>query len=270
MFFEWFYENNLKIENCVGIDEVGRGPLAGPVVSAAVWISEKAAEDLEKLQDKMPVRDSKKLSHSQRQNVIKWLENQSPDDVLYGIGETSVAEIDSINIRNAAFLSMKRAFQKLCEEKRKREGRAKKEENTGSMNAAECKEVAAVSEAASTAPAIVGFQTILVDGNAVPNLSINEENGSKNDSNCSEYPKNPEDVRAIIKGDAKVLNISLASIIAKEFRDNIMRELAAKYPQYGWNTNVGYGTKDHLSAIKSHGITEHHRKSFAPIKAQIP
>ena len=274
MFFDWFYENNLKIENCVGIDEVGRGPLAGPVVSAAVWISRKAAEDLEKLQDKMPVRDSKKLSHSQRQNVIKWLENQSLDDVLYGIGETSVAEIDSINIRNAAFLSMKRAFQKLCEEKRKREESkgTKKEENKENTELIRAEhEKAASLTKVSAAPAIEeGFQTILVDGNAVPNLSINEENGSKNNGSSCEYPKNPEDIRAIIKGDAKVLNISLASIIAKEFRDNIMRELAAKYPQYGWNTNVGYGTKDHLSAIKSHGITEHHRKSFAPIKAQIP
>lgn len=225
MFFEWFWENSLKIEECIGIDEVGRGPLAGPVVSGAVWISKEATNELETLNKKMPVRDSKKLSHRQRQNVLEWLKNQPQNAILYSIGEASVSEIDSINIRNAAFLSMKRAFLALYD----------KIQKTGIL--------------------LTKSLTILVDGNAIPALWDEEM--------CSSTQK--YDNKAIIKGDSKVLNISLASIIAKEFRDELMKKLSLKYPQYGWNTNVGYGTKEHIQALRAHGITEYHRKSFAPV-----
>lgn len=226
MFFDWFQENNLKVEDCIGIDEVGRGPLAGPVVSAAVWISKDAADELDKISQEMPVRDSKKLSHAQRQKVLQWIEEKSKDlSALYGIGQASVEEIDTLNIRNAAFLSMKRAYEDLY-----RKLKMSKEKS---------------------------LKTVLVDGNAVPNLF---------DPETQITHKHKPDVRAVVKGDAKVLSISMASIVAKEFRDDIMQNLAADYPQYAWQTNVGYGTKEHLEAIKQTGITKYHRKSFAPIK----
>ena len=73
-------------------------------------------------------------------------------------------------------------------------------------------------------------------------------------------------VKTIVKGDAKLMAISIASIIAKEYRDSLMQDLAKDFPQYGWQRNVGYGTKEHLEAIQKFGITVHHRKSFAPIR----
>ena len=209
MTLQWFSDNNIDIENCIGIDEVGRGPLAGPVVSAAVWISHELAEELEANKTTLPVRDSKKLSHLQRKRLIEWLERQSKDSIRYAVGIASVNEIDSMNILHAALLSMKRAYENLA----------------------------------------VVKDFILVDGNAAPTFS---------DKNLI--------VKTIVKGDAKVMAISLASIIAKEYRDSLMRDLAKDFPQYGWQTNVGYGTKEHLEAVRKFGITVHHRKSFAPIR----
>ena len=78
-------------------------------------------------------------------------------------------------------------------------------------------------------------------------------------------PKNLRD-RAVIKGDAKSLSIAAASIIAKETRDKIMHELAQKFPEYGWDRNAGYPTPEHLSAIEKYGVTEHHRRTFGPVK----
>lgn len=81
-------------------------------------------------------------------------------------------------------------------------------------------------------------------------------------------PKNLQG-RAIVKGDAKSLSIAAASIVAKETRDRIMRELAVQFPMYGWDKNAGYPTAEHLSAIQKYGITEHHRKTFGPVKNAI-
>lgn len=209
MMLQWFHDNNLAIEDCVGIDEVGRGPLAGPVVSAAVWISRKFAEELEANNEALPVRDSKKLSHLQRKHLLDYLEKQSENSVRYAVGCASVNEIDSMNILHAALLSMTRAY-----------------ENLG-----------------------IKKSIILVDGNTAPTFS---------DKNLI--------IKPIIKGDAKVMTISLASIIAKEYRDSLMRDLSKDFSQYGWQTNVGYGTKKHLEAIKKFGVTIHHRKSFAPVR----
>lgn len=210
MTLQWFYENAVDIGDSIGIDEVGRGPLAGPVVSVAFWISAAIAEKLEANRSVLPVRDSKKLSHRQRQRVVNWINEQSPDFVKYAVGCASVDEIDSINILHAALLSMKRAYSNLRMEDK---------------------------------------SFILVDGNTAP-----------------DFLNNSITVKTIIKGDAKVLNISLASIIAKEYRDSLMKDLAKDFPLYGWQTNVGYGTKEHLEAIRKFGITQHHRKSFAPVR----
>lgn len=178
-----------------GVDEAGRGPWSGPVVSAAVildWDHINSA-----------INDSKKLSEPKRTALY--------DEIMHyhdvGIGVASVDEIDAINILNATKLSMKRAIEALAE--------------------APC--------------------AVLVDGNQNLDISIYNQ--------------------AVIKGDAISLSIAAASIIAKVYRDTLMKKLALDYPFYGWESNKGYGTKAHQEALKSHGITMHHRKSFAPIKA---
>lgn len=201
----WYLENGISPDDCIGIDEVGRGPLAGPVVATAVWISEKGIALIEK--NKIEVRDSKKMSHKQRKKTLDWINKQPQEILKYSIAMASVEEIDSLNILQATFLAMKRAYSSLS----------------------------------LTKP------FTLVDGNKAPPLENTQ-------------------VQTVIKGDNTVMSIALASIIAKEYRDNLMKELDKKYPQYGWNTNVGYGSQQHIYAIFQYGATPHHRKTFAPVK----
>ncbi|GHT99071.1 hypothetical protein FACS1894126_5080 [Alphaproteobacteria bacterium] len=191
----------------IGIDEVGRGPLAGPVVSAAVWICADIAKYLEENSKILPVRDSKKMTRKQRQKIVEWIDSCPSDQIKYSIGYATVEEIDELNILNASLLSMERAYNGVC--------------STGVLLA-------------------------LVDGNVAPDIKGVE-------------------IKTIVKGDDKVLSISLASIIAKEYRDNYMRNLSEQFSHYSWDTNVGYGTAAHLQAIAKYGITPHHRKSFAPV-----
>ena len=205
MNFLWYLENNISPDDSVGIDEVGRGPLAGPVVAAAVWISEKCLALIEK--EDLEINDSKKLSSKQRKKIVEWSKKQDNDVISYAIGSASVEEIDSLNILNATMLAMRRAYEELNLQK----------------------------------------NLTLVDGNKAPDL------------------KNTR-VMTIVKGDSLVPSIALASIIAKEYRDDIMERLSEKFPQYGWNTNVGYGSKSHIYSILQYGATEHHRKTFSPIK----
>ena len=185
--------------NIVGIDEVGRGPLAGPVIAAAVILPPSF--------DIANINDSKKLSLSLRNKEYEKIINQAK----YSIGVASIKEIEDFNILKASLLAMKRALAQLKINKNYK---------------------------------------ILVDGP----WSFDKEN-----SNI--VPK--------IKGDSIYPSIAAASIVAKVYRDNIMKELSNDFPEYGWNTNFGYGTKKHISAINKHGITEHHRKSFAPIHKML-
>ena len=179
----------------IGIDEVGRGPLAGPVVSAAVRLSKNfnIAE----------LNDSKKLSKSKREKVYNLITNTCE----YQLGISNVEEIDKINILQATFLSMRRAINKFK---------------------------------------LPLNYKILVDGP-----------WSFDKANKNILPK--------IKGDSIYPSIAAASIIAKVYRDNLMLNLSKEYSNYLWERNSGYGTKKHIQAIKLHGITKHHRKSFAPI-----
>jgi len=184
-----------------GVDEVGRGPLAGPVLACAVII------DPARLDPELANRidDSKKLSAPTRQSLHDAL----CACVTYGIGEASVAEIDAINILQATFLAMRRAVEKLP----------------------------------------VKPHIALIDGNRPPKLSCQTE--------------------CLVGGDALSLSIAAASIIAKVVRDKIMWGLAQRHTVYGWETNAGYGTAGHLAAIATHGVTEHHRKSFRPISQSL-
>ena len=176
----------------VGIDEVGRGPWAGPVVVAGVIL------DPDKIPDGLT--DSKKISASKRDSLSVLIHASAHVEIV----EISVEEIDELNILQATFLGMRQV-------------------------------------AAALRPDFA-----LVDGNRVPpNLSC--------------------DAEAIVKGDSKSASIAAASIVAKTYRDRLMADLARDFPEYGWETNAGYGTKSHKNALQNLGVTPHHRRSFKPI-----
>ena len=177
-----------------GVDEVGRGSLIGPVYAAAVILNKSI--------NKKILKDSKKLSKSQREILAKYIKKNS----IWATGKATIKEIEKINILHASLLAMKRAIIKL---KKK--------------------------------PSLV-----LVDGNKLPNI------------------KNYK-INFVIKGDQKIPSISAASIIAKVTRDKMISNLGKNFKDYNWNKNYGYGTKEHIKAIKRLGITPHHRKTFSPI-----
>ena len=186
-----------------GVDEAGRGPLAGPVVAAAVVFSQTFIEQEEhRLFDTLT--DSKQLTANQRDRFFELLVN-SPE-VEIGIGFGDVPEIDEINILYATYLAMRRALQGL-----------------------------------SVSP---GYA--LIDGNRLP-------------------PDLPCAAETIIKGDDRAVSIAAASILAKVTRDRLMRDLSGQFPGYGWETNAGYGTSQHLDALSRLGVTPHHRVSFKPV-----
>jgi len=178
-----------------GVDEVGRGPLAGPVVAAAVI--------LDPSQVPVGLNDSKKLSALKREKLFDLINAKA---IAVSIAEASVGEVDEINILQASLLAMRRA--------------------------------------------VVGLETkanaALVDGNKDPSLKI--------------------PTQTLIKGDGRSLSIAAASIIAKVFRDRLMKNLAKDYPDYGWDKNAGYGVPNHMAALSLVGASPHHRRSFAPIR----
>jgi ribonuclease HII len=179
-----------------GVDEAGRGPLAGPVVAAAV-IFDPSKPMIRGLDD------SKVLTAKKRDELYDKIVDRA---LAYCIASATVEEIDSLNILHATMLAMKRAVEGL-----------------------------------SVVPTLVK-----VDGNRCPTLSIRSE--------------------AVIGGDALIKSISAASILAKVTRDRMLLELHQTYPVYGFNAHAGYGTPQHLAALREHGPCEHHRRSFAPVR----
>ena len=184
-----------------GVDEAGRGPLAGPVVAAAVFLSKPRPSGLD---------DSKKLTAARRAALEATIKRRCH----WAVGVVEVEEIDRLNIFGATMLAMTLAVEALCTK--------------------------------------LGCDPleILVDGNMTP---------------AGRRPEWRWPARAIVGGDAIEPCISAASIIAKEHRDRMMRAAAAQYPHYGWEKNKGYGTPDHMAALRAHGPTPLHRKSFAPV-----
>ncbi|MBI1302161.1 MAG: ribonuclease HII [Alphaproteobacteria bacterium] len=187
--------------NVCGLDEVGRGPLAGPVVAACVVIP-KDKRDLDFVTD---IKDSKKLSLSKRESLFSKITEHFP----YAIAEIQPNEIDELNILQASLKAMADAFIQM-----------------------ECP-----------------IDRALVDGNKAPAL------------NCP--------ITCVVKGDSKSKTIAAASIIAKVHRDRIMHKISEDYPFYKWIKNSGYPTQEHRDAILKHGITPHHRKTFAPVYAYL-
>lgn len=185
----------------IGVDEAGRGPLAGPVVAAACVLGHDAPQGLD---------DSKKLSAKRR----AVLEPQIKASCHWALGVVEADEIDRINIFAATMLAMTRAVAALALEP----------------------------------------DEVLIDGNMTP---------------AGRHPDWCWPARAIVGGDALEPCISAASILAKEHRDRLMREYAEAHPHYGWQTNMGYGTAEHLAALREHGPSPLHRRSFAPVAQLI-
>ena len=180
-----------------GVDEAGRGPLAGPVVAAAVILPARGIP--------RGLDDSKKLTAAERQR----LHDRLVDCAMIGVGMCEPGEIDSLNIYWATMKAMTLAVQALgCDPGH-----------------------------------------VLVDGNRLPRWGYA--------------------ATAIVKGDAISLSIAAASIVAKHRRDTIMIAHAESYPHYGWHSNKGYGAPDHLRALREHGPTPLHRRSFAPVAQTV-
>ena len=181
-----------------GVDEVGRGPLAGPVVAAAVILPRECCIE--------GADDSKRLSGMRREALCREILERASS---VGVGAASVREIDRLNIAAATALAMARALAGLGEEP----------------------------------------DHVVVDGTPVRRLDRAH--------------------RAVVGGDGRIHCISCASIVAKVHRDRLMRRLAPRYPAYGWETNVGYGTPQHLEALRQFGPSPHHRLTFGGVQMEL-
>jgi len=186
-----------------GVDEVGRGCLAGPVYAAIVVMPYAKVRRL-RSDKKCLIRDSKTLSSAQRAKIVPVIQDLADE---WHIASASVAEIERLGIMKANFLAMRRAINR-CD---------------------------------------TLIDTLLVDGK----LAVPAYNGHQ---------------MTVVKGDALCFSIAAASILAKEARDQYMTNQASRFPRYGFEHHVGYGTRRHLDMIEKHGICELHRRNFAPIK----
>ena len=179
-----------------GVDEAGRGPLAGPVVAAAVIL-----DDSKRIRG---LADSKVLTPLMRDRLYDQIREKA---LCCSIAQASVKEIDELNILHATMLAMKRAVEGLRLKPVK----------------------------------------VLVDGNRLPSIDVLAE--------------------AVIGGDALIKSISAASILAKVHRDRLCRQLDEEFPHYGFAAHKGYGTPEHLAALRAHGACRHHRRFFGPVAA---
>ncbi len=222
-------------EYVAGLDEVGRGPLAGPVVAAACIMNSKheirspkqiqnsnfenskLVSDFDIRISDLQINDSKKLTEKKREELYEVLITHP--DIVWGLGIVSEKEIDAINILQATKLAMKKALQGLS----------------------------------------VQPDYLLIDGNFLLDFK---------DAAFAQGSGAPKQA-SIIKGDSKVFSIAAASIIAKVTRDRIMRQMHETYPQYGFEKHKGYGTAAHLAALAQFGLCDIHRKSFYPVSAMV-
>jgi ribonuclease HII len=206
----------------IGVDEVGRGSWAGPIVAASSWINFQNYKLLPK-----DINDSKKISSKTRKKIILSLNNS----VKYSSAISTPEEIDRYGLTVANTIAMKRSL--YCLFQSFNENTLKKKLN---------------------------FK-VYVDGNYMPDFSSIDITLKKNKI----IKLDTHDLYSLVKGDEKSKTIALASIIAKETRDSIMRNYSLKYSQYKFDKHFGYGTAKHREAILEFGITPIHRKSFKPI-----
>ncbi len=232
----------------VGIDEAGRGPLAGPVVAAAAtWrkheilnskfetiSNDQSLDDQNFLKKLNLIRDSKKLSEKQREEIFDFIQ----EHFYVGVGICDHATIDRINILQATHLAMRNAVTDLNVKLKKCHPRVGGDpvQRLNDSRLDSCMH-------GNDKDKII----ILVDGNSeIPNISIEQ--------------------KTVVGGDNFVKSISAASIIAKVTRDRMMREAHLKFPQYNFEKHKGYGTKIHMEALKKFGPCEIHRRSFRPVR----
>lgn len=183
----------------IGIDEVGRGCLAGPLLAGAVELDKNT---------KIPgLRDSKKMTKLQREKIVPIIQKKAKQ---FGIGWVWPEEVDLIGLTKAVQLAMQRAIDQL----------------------------------------VMTGQKIIIDGNY-------------------NYLEHIPASSYLIKADDTISAVAAASVLAKVARDNYMQDMSVKYPGYLFEKNVGYGTKHHVESLKKIGVTPIHRKSYAPIKADI-
>ena len=237
----------------VGIDEVGRGPLAGPVVACAAVL--KSPDAL------LTLNDSKKLSRPKREAMFEQVKDAC---ACYAIASASVEEIDEMNILEADFLAMRRALQALGFPGLNETAPEIPIEVKGSLNEA------LHPNDASGSVILNAKREGSSDGssNASPLSSLVSHLSSNVliavDGNLKIRGVPAEKQMPIVKGDGRIASISAASILAKVFRDRYMDKLEELYPGYGFDKHAGYGTKAHLDAIRRLGYTPAHRKSFHP------
>ncbi len=186
------------VERVCGVDEVGVGPLAGPLVAAAVILPIEAPI--------LGIDDSKKLSPKARATVALEIREKA---VAWAVGVVAASEVDRLNTYWAALEAMQRAVHALA-----------------------------------TDP-----DHVLVDARTLPSVAVSQQ--------------------ALIKGDSRSYSIAAASILAKEYRDGLMRSLSLDYPEYGFAKHMGYGTRDHLDALSRYGPCPEHRRSFAPVQQAV-
>jgi ribonuclease HII len=206
----------------VGVDEAGRGPLAGPVVAAAVVFPEN-------VRPIRGVRDSKLVAMARREELALKIRARA---MCFGVGAASCREIDRVNIRVATALAMRRAIVALL-----------RAMHWGA--APDARPDIPMAGSPDNRNARSPDYRILIDGLPFPELG---------------YPH-----EALVDGDALCFSIAAASIMAKTVRDRLMRGLAARHPVYGWDSNVGYGTPEHLAGLQQAGPSRHHRLTFAPL-----
>lgn len=187
------------VQIVAGVDEAGRGPLAGPVVAAAV-VFPAGCKGVK------GVNDSKILTEDARIALDRTIRRRA---LAFALGAASAREIDRINILRASHVAMRRALARLR----------------------------------------LDVNHVIVDGLPVPDLG--------------------DEQTAVVDGDAKVHCVACASVLAKVARDRLMKRLAVRYPQYHWDTNVGYGTPEHRKALLEFGPSPHHRLSFAPLQFSL-
>lgn len=181
-----------------GVDEAGRGPLAGPVVASAVVLSSERIPE--------GIKDSKQLSPGRREELYRAIMNEA---LAVGTGVVSAPAIDFMNILEATMLAMAEAVRSLAEQP--------------------------------------GF--VLVDGTGVPDIAV--------------------PAASVIGGDRRCVSIAAASIVAKVTRDKFMEHMDSFYPRYRFRVHKGYGTREHIDAIRRYGPTRLHRFSFEPVKGMV-
>ena len=237
----------------IGIDEVGRGPLAGPVVACAAVL--KTPDAL------LTLNDSKKLSRPKREAMFEQVKDAC---ACYAIASASVEEIDEMNILEADFLAMRRALQALGFPGLNETAPEIPIEVKGSLNEALHPNDASGSVIlnAKREGSSDGFSNASPLSSLVSHLSSNILIAVDGNLKIRGVPA--EKQMPIVKGDGRIASISAASILAKVFRDRYMDKLEELYPGYGFDKHAGYGTKAHLDAIRRQGYTPAHRKSFHP------